>query len=243
MKSDSKTLEIVLEIESKMQETIRKYYKRHWRMIFIQIDAINEIENPKRGFLFDCCAVDHETIHKMLSDLRNCNAISSNISVVDLNSDTFIVNRDKFKNRCHKILIDISENLSDPKLLTNSTETIHEELLEIEKRITSHQSESILKINSSQFQSPPTLYGFLINYPILYFLNQSSDENCLSHKNLKVFQVSISNQILLSFSVPESLFNQCDDIKKSINNFLDFYNKKEHCDVTTSIANYPRVIL
>lgn len=212
-------------------------------MIYIQIEAINEIGNPKRGFLFDCCAVDHEKIHKMLKNLQNCNLISSEIIVVDLNSDVFIVNKSKFTdNSTEAIFIDISENLNNPKLL-ESSETIGHELDRIRNQIISHKEESILKFDSSEFSSPPTLYGFLINYPVLYFHHQSSDGNCLSYKNLKVFQVIINKLILLSFSIPESLFNHCDSIKKSINDFLVFYEDKKCCEVNISIANYPRVVL
>lgn len=227
----------------KMQEIICAHYKRHWRMIYIQIEAINEIGNPKRGFLFDCCAVDHEKLYKVLKNLQNCNLITSEIIVVDLSSDVFLVNKSKFThNSPEAVLVDISENLNEPKIF-ESSETIEEELKRIRNQIISHKNESVLKINSSEFSSPPTLYGYLINYPALYFHHQSSDGNCLSYKNLKVFQVIINNLMLLSFTIPESLFNQCDDMRKSINDFLLFYEQKEGCVVNISIANYPRVVL
>lgn len=225
-----------------MNEIVKKYYKKHWKLISIQIEALVEENNPKRGFLFDCTTVDETKLKSMIVNLRNEHFVTNDIILVLVNSDIFIVNKSKFHEIITIILIDISGNLDEPKL-HKSTEISQRNLNDIQNAVFSHDNDDILRIALNSAHSPPTIFGFLINYPILYYHQQAHEENCLSHKNLKVFQVTTCNQLLMSFSVPESLFNQCEKIRKSIDMYLEYYEKSEKFVVESFTANYPIIIL
>lgn len=226
-----------------MNEIVKKYYKKHWRLISIQIAALIDATNPKRAFLFDCTRVDETKLSSLIANLRNENFVTNDITLVLAHSDYFIVNRAKFhETLTTSIFIDISGECSSPRLLASS-EAIQRNLVDIQKAILSHESDELLRLELDEAHSPPTIFGFLINYPILYYHQQAHEANCLSHKNLKVFHVTTCNQLLMSFSVPESLFNQCEHIRKSIETFLAHYEHSGEHVVESFIANYPDVVL
>lgn len=235
---------IVLERNDKMNEIVKKYYRKHWKLISIQIEALSDVNNPKRGFLFDCTSVDETKLKSMMAHLRNEHFVANDIIIVLVNSDFFIVNKSKFHEIIFTIiLIDISGNLNEPKIHNSNDESTQKILNNIKNVILNHENEDILKIEANDDDSPPTIFGFLINYPILYYHKHAHEENCLSHKNLKVFQVMACNQLLMSFSVPESLFNQCENIGKSIEAYLGYYENSEKYAVESFISNYPSIIL
>lgn len=228
-------------LDNRMNELVRKHYRKHWRLICTQIAALVDGANPKRGFLFDCCGVDERELMSMMAKLRSEKFVRDDILLVLVGLDYFIVNKSKFREPLtQQILVDISGN--SPEIL-ESTELIQQKLSEIKNTILSHESADILRIEFNAAYSPPTIFGFLINYPILYHHQRAHEANCLSHINLKVFRVTTCNQLLMSFSVPETLYDQCENVRKSIATHLAYFERTGEHIVETFIANYPDIVL
>lgn len=220
---------------------VRPRFRKHWRTIACQVHAVNDRDNPKRGFLFDCGKANVDALVDLVTKLKIENLISKDISVVIVKDDIFILNVEKFHEQSH-IVIDISGNLEQPKIMKVEDATSIEEMFrDIKNQIKSSKENSLIHLEIRADYCVPTIFGYLINYPIVYY--HENDANCLSLVDLNVHQILIGNETLISFSVPSAISNENLHVQQAIENWLHNFQSKDEFLIKTFTANYPTVIL
>lgn len=208
-----------------MSNVINRYLKAHKKIrkfssqIEKQIKAVNDLSNPKSAFLFDLCHIEVDLLNLILKELKSKELICNDLKIVMLENEIFIANVKKISAKRKLFVIDISKNLETPKIFENVNEL--EKIIEkIQIKIQQEEGE-IISFESFNHLSP-TVFGFMINYPVLYYC--ALDENCLSDVELKVFQVYDDHEsILMSFSIPNKIFNENIEIKNHIESFLALF--------------------
>lgn len=193
-----------------------KSLKHFSHQISLQIESVNNLNVPKNGFLFDCGTVDVEILKNLVNELKVEKLISDDIKVVTLESEIFILNVKKFSTGCELNIINVSKDLEKPQIIIDNSE-ISKIIYEITVKI-KESKENFIELGSYG-SICPTLFGYLINYPVLYY--SETDENCLSNQELKVFQVIVNNHLLLSFSVFLEIYIKSSKIQNDIKIFLD----------------------
>lgn len=218
-----------------LSSVVKCTFKKHWKAISHQIYAVNSDKNPKRAFLFDCGKVDIAALSKLIKRLKEEEIICKDISIATLREDFFILNKRKFQKTEPHILINVSGSLNNPVRIENSVSMFNS----INKQLES--SNEIIAIETLE-ECIPTVFGYLINYPILYW-HDSSNDNCLGLADLKVFQVYLDNTILISFSVPNKIFEEDPEVQTEIELFLTFFVNNREYEIRNFIANHASVIL
>lgn len=219
-------------------EIAKSFYRKHWKMIVCQIQAVDDVANIKRGFLFDCSSVDLKVLSRFLLKLKEENLISKDISLLEVKEDIFILNKRKFLKESFHVVIDVSGSLTYPKRLEDERDC-DKMFIEIRRQIES-SDEVISTLEIDERWCVPTIFGYLINYPILY---QCDQHNNLSFVELKVFQIRSINQTLISFSVPSELYEKDSKIQEVIKDWLVCFQNKDKFQIETFSAEYPTVIL
>lgn len=228
---------MISEVISRCLANHKKFKNKKILMpLTIQIEAVNSLDNPKSGFLFDLCAIELDFLKLILTQLKREELISNDLRVVTFEDETFIINVKKVLNNELKLIVDINGDLKHPLILEDKLEikkavkTVHENLLKGAENIS---------LNSPIKYLSPTIFGYLINYPILYYCK--SDENCLSDKELNVFKIYKETHLLMSFSIPSQIYNENEEIKNTLNMFVSQFNSHYHVELITTTQS--RVIL
>lgn len=201
--------------------------KKHVEHIKNQICVVDNENCLKSSFLYDVGKIDVDNLKQIITKLKGAQLISNNLRIVKLLEDVFILNIVKTLKSDYKsmYLIDVSGFLKKPELIDEDDErkkkfiTMIENVLNQLKKY-EKSSEEIIELVISKEWSVPSLFGFLINYPILYYQSNDSDTNCLSCIDLKVFQVLLANDVILSFSIPLEIYNQYNDIQTHISTYI-----------------------
>lgn len=220
---------------------VRSLYKKHWKQIAYQIQTVNDPVSPKRGFLFDCGSVDVKTLAKLLVMLAEANEISKDVFLAAVKEDIFILNKRKFSEESSHIIVDVSGNLNAPRQIENF-ETFNGMFAEIRSQIDSNQ-EKFTQLKIEEGWCIPTIFGYLINYPILYYQSPNDDSNCLDFVELKVFQFKSKDQTIISFSVPIELYEQSTAIQESINDWQKNFRSNAEFRIETFSSKHATVIL
>lgn len=199
----------------------------------------------KLGFLFDFWKVDVKNLENLLIELRR-EAIKCDIVLVEVgDDDVCLFNLDFFLENVNdeNVFINISGNLQNPEIITDvkMLESIKSQLLNFSKR--ENPSDNLkITLELTKDCCVPTVFGFLIGYPALYYYNpEITDENCLGNVDLKVFQLYYKDNLLISYSVPLSLYSSV--LKSTIEKWLEFYNRLEDFKIEIDIRNYPSLVL
>lgn len=216
---------------------VREHFKKHWRMIASQIHAVNSDGNPKRGFLYDCGMINVDVLTKLIKKLKQESLIGKDIVVVSVREDIFILNTTKFHQESHHVVIDISGRLTKPTRMDAMTDMF----VRINEQLKALQGFAVVDLKLDETWCIPTIFGYLINYPILYYLQ--GDENCLSLVDLQVFQVTMKNEALVSFSTPSEIYQHDSSVKEVIDSWLQNFRSDDDFSVKSFIANYPTVVL
>ena len=219
---------------------VRSHFKKHWRTIACQIKAINDSDNPKRGFLYDCGAINVNNLMKLIRELKQENIICKDFLIATIQDDIFILNLRKFHLESSHVIVEISGSLKKPRII-EETASFAKMFLDINNQLLSCEDEAIeLKIIADW--CVPTIFGYLINYPVLYYHNDHNG-NCLGTIDLKVHQVKTIEDTLISFSVPNEIFEQSMIVQKKILQWMQYFQTHENFSIKTFVANYPIVIL
>lgn len=213
-------------------------FKKHWKTIACQIHSVNDHLNPKRAFLFDCGKVEIEKLREHMKALKAENLVSKDIAIVQVQEDIFILNVSKFHQKSSHVLVDVTESLPEPEVI--SSDFIFGMLKTIDNQLLTSSVDDVIDLLVKEDWCIPTIFGYFINYPILYFLR--SEGNCLSCVDLQVHQVSTHHEILISFSVPSKLVENNKNIQQTINSWLQHFND-DVFSVRSFNANYPTIIL
>lgn len=184
----------------------RKKFGNKLRNIAIQIHYVSCGIKP--GFLWDFgCGIDFKWIENLVHQMNILQIINSNLIVIQIADELFIINRHSLENRDIPVFIDVTSNLDAPQIIADCRfEIMHDWIRE--HILKNHKTVECL----SNHICLTSLIGFLIGYPVVYWLDtRISDDNCLGNVAINVFQSKHDEQILLtSFSVPKSLVNVSD---------------------------------
>lgn len=220
------------------------------RHISNQFQAVNDENLLKNSFLYDCGNVDVASIKQVVETLKNKCLISSDIRIVTLSQDIFILNIEKIlcRENSSKFVIDVSGSNDKPILVPHDKMNSFNDMFEeIRKQLTllkSNNNEIIDLIIADDNWSVTSIFGYLINYPVLYYLPNSIDSNCLSNIDLKVFQIMLDDDIVISFSVPLDILNDNEIIQYHIAAYLKTYqNYSNKYQIKSFIANHSHVNL
>lgn len=215
---------------------VKSHFKKHWKTIAYQVHVVNCKKNPKTAFLYDCGAIDINSLSKLVEDLKTEHLIDLDISILKLKDDAFIMNKKKFiEMRKPSHVVDVSGSLEKPRICE---ESLFEMIESIDEQLKSSSTELL----TEDHWCVPTIFGHLIGYPILYWHNQMN-ENCLGLQDLKVFQVIFKNETLVSFSVPDEIFKNSSEVQQTIATWLESFPKHNDYQIKSFISNHPIVIL
>lgn len=221
---------------------VRPRFRKHWRAVSCQIHAVNNNENPKRGFLFDYGAANVDILIDLVAKLKDKKLIDENILVAVVKDDIFILNIKKFTQESFHVVIDISGSLEKPKIFEDSSLT-NEMFQDLNNQIRSSDRKNLTQLEIKAGWCVPTVFGYLINYPALYYYQPGDDTNCLSLIDLSVHQIITSDLTLISFSVPTELYDKSKIVRERIETWLHNFQNNDEYVIKTFIANYPIVIL
>lgn len=210
-------------------------------MITCQIKAVNDLENPKRGFLFDCGAVDVEMLRKLIQELKKVELVGKELIIALVQEDVFVLNTRKFVLNQNLVIVDISGSLKEPERVDLSV--VAEMLNLVREQLTSQKQEEMVVLEVALNWCVPTIFGYLINYPVLYFIRPNEESNNLNFVELKVVQVYTEGKLLFSFSVPNQIYEKDLTVKESVSNWLAPFQNIEEFENKTFTATYPSVIL
>lgn len=212
-------------------------------MISSQIEAVNDAALPKRGFLFDCGLPDVDKLVKLVTILKNERLLAMEVKVVVVKEDIFILNTGKFiqTSTGSGSIIDVSGSLKVPEKVNNGIFAIMFDLIKAQLNNDNETDVVTLKINDDC--CVPTIFGYLIGYPSLYYLRPDQENNNLSFVELLVFQVLTQAGVLISFSIPKAIHEQDSGARDSIEHFLNHYRNSSDYEIKTFSATHPVVNL
>lgn len=219
---------------------VRSRFRRHWRTVACQIKAVIANDNPKRAFLYDCGAADVPALVNFIAELKEEKLIDKDISIVTVQEDIFILNLGKFKIESSHVIVDASGSLKKPQIIED-TKLIDAMFQDINKQLQDEQDEDAIALDIKPDWCIPTIFGYLINYPILYY--HDNDKNCLSLIDLLVYQIMFGSETLISFSVPNEIYEESQIIRDKISEWIEHFQKHEDITIKSFVANYPTVIL
>lgn len=231
----------------RLSSVVKSRFRKHWRTISCQIRAVNDDGNPKRGFLFDCGTLDVEKLVDLVRRLKKDSLIAREVTVAVVKEDIFILNTRKFQSDMPgccpivSIVINVSGSLKSPeKVNSGSVESIFNE---ITSQLINNIEADVITLNLDDNWSVPTIFGFLIGYPVLYCLQPEQEDNNLSFVELLVFQVLMQTEVLISFSIPKAIHDQDTQARDSIEHFLRHFQNGTDFEVKSFAATHPVVIL
>merc|ERR1712150_85754 len=161
----------------------------------------------KPGLLWDLGIINLER----LLELR---VILQDLFVFDFSGDYFISSRKCFNKHFENlesnfpIVIDISNNLAEPRIATSETENkIRKDFRTLLSYING-SDEDVIDIDVGEYSNMTTMFGLLLGYPIVYYYDTEIEGNCLSNRDLTVYKIGFKGLWPISFSVPTNLLPQ-----------------------------------
>lgn len=186
----------------------------------------------KSGFLWDVGNLSVNDVKRLLDSLKEVNRIANSLVVLRLGNDPDgdfgVCDINRFVGEQFRpVFLDVSYGLPFPRLAQQSVVNFYDGLtVSLRTKMKSHRGLAVVE-NDRQVCTPvmqwplavevcrPTVYGIFVGYPVVYWYDtQHTQENCLSHVPLVVFQASIKPQKgktfdpIISFSVPEKLLDE-----------------------------------
>uniref|UniRef100_A0A336M7F2 CSON005734 protein n=1 Tax=Culicoides sonorensis TaxID=179676 RepID=A0A336M7F2_CULSO len=216
--------QIINSIEIILREKLSKAWRFHFKELSVQISII--ALGIKRAFLWDLGPIPTLSDSILIEIVNQINIqCKSNLISMKLADDFLIVN---FKclplNSNDHIFVDVSKNLSYPKILPQNTKIIIEMTQNLNQQFQSHlnsnHTEKLLEIDLTSMECVPALIGLVIGYPVIYFYDETSNhENCLQNIDLAVHQIKLREFIAMSFSIPMELYENEIEVKNLIQNW------------------------
>lgn len=224
-----------------MDQIVRRHFKKKTKEIIENTDAV--IANVKPGFLFDLCACDESILSSFIREVNKLREAELILVSID-ESHLFIVNSKeaiiailKKALSSEVVFVDISSELSEPKIIANLSDLpdVEEMLCKVAKA--GLNEKEILKIELEPGWNGCTLFGILCGFPIVYVYDvRSSTENCLSSVDLLKIQALQNGVVISSFTVPNNLVNA--SLKAKLSQW------KEQFEVTEeSRVSFPVVVM
>ena len=203
----------------KWRNQIKKHLGKHCARFTIKIacDVMLVDVGLKTSFLFDYACISADNLNYFVMDIKKEKLVMSDLTVIKVEDDAFVCNMQSDRRDIHeRNIIDVSGHLKEPTLVDDGTcnKTLKTIVLEIERCLTQleHNRNSILELEFSEVVNRTTAFGYLLDYPVLYWYGVGCEENCLSmvpSRNIKVIvQIGADygdnkEHVAWSFSYPE----------------------------------------
>lgn len=197
----------------------------------------------KTAYLYDIGAPVAERLLSLLQDLKKEELIKTCLNVLQIDLDCLILNPAVCQNsialdNLTDKLVDVSKSVRVPCMLDSVQHAV--ELKKVFENILNNLDHSVIKLYTWPLQiqfNVSSLFGLLLNYPIIYWYNTLDDasEICLSMEKLTCVKVILDFQVLpmmmhdnkrwaatcyvkhclFSFSYPSVLESHCKHIVQS----------------------------
>ena len=186
-------------IKTKLGKPCARHYKR------IAFDIICVDRGIRQAFLFDYAALTAETLQQFSDIIFANHLVQNELTVVGVVEDVFIVNRNMVLNNLKHAspqLVDVSKDHRDPSLfdmqrgisLVQAMANIIRTQLQTESETCEKRTESntsrVVHLALPDEINPTTMFGFMLEYPVLYWYNACSDHNCLDMVPLHVCKLT-----------------------------------------------------
>lgn len=218
---------------------------KHIKVLSCNLIAVNIGLKP--CYLWDVpVKLDIYKINQVLSALKASKLLSENVVTFELSGDYFSCNLKEIENLFDHLsetkFVDCSLQLDTPKVIENWSR-IHQSIKEFMIIIRENFNKEVFAMEEKTHWCSPTLYGFLLGYPYVYW--SSSTENNLSLNPLYLFKVNYSSDSLKLDSVYSFTAPTCVAVSSHVECWLARLNKKLPglVTMTTSSVSYLSVVL
>lgn len=189
-----------------MTESVKALVSRHLgrkvdsRLLLANILAVDH--GIKRAYLYDLGTPDAYKLSRFLIDLSSTGILKQVLNIVEIGMDCVIVNAHEMEvndlNQIQEKFVDISKRCKGPGIL----DSFGKEVMEVKSafcnicncfdsgKVTIAGKSDCPKCNIS------SLFGFLLNYPVVYWYDTSNgeSENCLANEKLTVVKIQVRVQ-------------------------------------------------
>lgn len=217
---------------------------KHINVLSCNLIAVNIGLKP--SYLWDIpVKLDIYKINQVLSALKASKLLSENVVTFELSGDYFSCNLKEIENLFDHLsetkFVDCSLQLDTPKVIENCS-SIHQSIKEF-MIIREHFNKDFFAVEEKTNWCLPSLYGFLLGYPYVYW--SSSTENNLSLHPLLLFKVNYSSDSLKLDSVYSFTAPTCVAVSSHVDGWLAKLKEKFPglVTMTTSSVSYLSVVL
>ena len=198
---------------------IRKYFgkqcAKHAEKLALDVLLVDVA--LKTSFLLDYTCVDASTVHDFVLSIKKEELVENELTVVIVDDDVFICNfqmsEDSIQNG---IVVNVAASLAQPAVLDErlANGILTAIRFEIDKYIEDFKDKrecSVLDLKFSSSVNRTTVFGYLLDYPVLYWCDDDG-EKCLSMVpliNVKVTaefgedDLNLKDHLAWSFSYPD----------------------------------------
>lgn len=230
------------------QHFCQKRWKSFVRPIIYNIISVGVKWKP--SYIWDfgpCPKIDNVT--DFIKSLRKFNAIFNDIRVIRIENEIILVNcinlMEVFRNNA-SIYCDISSHLDHIRVVDDDVLC---QINDMKQKVSNYLGtgvdtgeENLIVIPTEEDWCIPTLYGMLLNYPVIYWFRNDNHDTKLNFSNVYSYNITFdvmcghsSKQVVLySFSIP-ALFDR-GNVNKWFNNIKDRF---EH----SSVENFTNIQL
>lgn len=179
----------------------------------------------KPSLLFDAACIHAASLKSLIDSLSKDRLLKNILVVLKIEDDIFVAQKSMLsrlaKPMVNPVLVDVSPSLSQPVLLSEKEAfNICSDITDcIQLQLSESAAESgLIDIELPDHINRSTLFGFLLNYPVVYWYCVQSTHNCLAMVPLCVVKV-VHDRISkakdfqyesFSFSIPSSLYDSVD---------------------------------
>lgn len=189
-----------------MAESVKGLVLRHLgrkvdaRLLLANILAVDR--GIKRAYLYDLGTPDAYKLSRFLIDLSSTGILHQALNIIEIGMDCVIVNAHEMKvndlNQIQEKFVDVSKRCEGPRIL----DSFGKEVIEVKSafynicncldsgKMTVAGESDCPKCNIS------SLFGLLLNYPVVYWYDTSNgeSENCLANEKLTVVKIQVRVQ-------------------------------------------------
>lgn len=209
-----------MELSSEFQRVLLSHHViSHRNAKFIE-NCLRAVNNGiKTGFIWDIGSpVTLTQVKDILDQLKLAKELNENIILLSIKDDLCILNKKLFLEfKIAPLFIDVSENLSEPKIININTNQHIMEMINLISNQIGDSTASVLELKiDEEIYCIPSVLGILAGYPIVYWYDPflSKEKNCISGIDLIVYKIFHNNYSIVSFSVPKSLSETEDVLDK-----------------------------
>lgn len=226
--ADDTTLSCSQEWDALFRKCLGKLSGKCYRSFLLDVTAISFGIKP--SLLFDYAVVDSENASSLVKGFAAKGFIPRPLDVLKVHQDIFFADLNALvnylRNCVHSeefILIDVSGKLQEPRVLENEiakrvkkqfrkiVENLHQKSEDSPSYLTQRgevlQNHQYVDLSSysDEHCSVPSVFGFLLGYPVIYWCDQANEHNCLNMVVLNRYTVTLkASPSILHSLVPQS---------------------------------------